>query len=99
LDAKLQACPDRGFLLASLCLETTKAKEIYFFSAIGPIKNARWHMLYWAVVFLIVAIIAGILGFGGIAAAAAGMAKILFYIFLIIFLITLIMGLSRRSRI
>ena len=37
-------------------------------------------MLYWAVVFLIVAIIAGILGFGGIAAAAAGMAKILFYI-------------------
>jgi uncharacterized membrane protein YtjA (UPF0391 family) len=37
-------------------------------------------MLYWALVFFVIAIIAGFLGFGGIAFAAAGIAKILFYL-------------------
>ena len=55
-------------------------------------------MLYWALVFLIVAIIAGFLGFGGIAFAAAGIAKILFFIFLIVFVVMLLTGLmGRRS--
>jgi uncharacterized membrane protein YtjA (UPF0391 family) len=54
-------------------------------------------MLYWAVVFLIIAIIAALFGFGVIASAAAGIAKILFVIFLVVFLISLIMGLSRRG--
>ena len=31
-------------------------------------------MLYWALVFLIIAVIAGFLGFGGVAFAAAGLA-------------------------
>lgn len=55
-------------------------------------------MLYWAVVFLIVAIIAAVLGFGAIAFAAAGIAKLLFFLFLILFIISLIMHLSRRAR-
>jgi uncharacterized membrane protein YtjA (UPF0391 family) len=38
-------------------------------------------MLYWAAVFLVIAIIAAFLGFGGIAGAAAAIAKILFGIF------------------
>jgi uncharacterized membrane protein YtjA (UPF0391 family) len=54
-------------------------------------------MLYWALVFLIVAIVAGLLGFGAIAFAAAGIAKILFFIFLIAFLVSLVMHLGRRS--
>jgi uncharacterized membrane protein YtjA (UPF0391 family) len=53
------------------------------------------NMLYYALVFLIVALIAGFLGFGGVAVAAAGIAKILFFIFLIMFLVTLITHLSR----
>jgi len=53
-------------------------------------------MLYWALVFFIIAIVAGVLGFGGIAAAATDMARILFYIFLAIFLVTLVFGLVRR---
>jgi len=53
-------------------------------------------MLYWALVFLGVAIIAGVLGFGGVAIMAAGIAKLLFYIFLVVFLVTLVMGLGRR---
>lgn len=54
-------------------------------------------MLYWALVFLVVAIIAGVLGFTGIAVAAAGIAKILFVVFLILFLISIIMHVGRRG--
>jgi uncharacterized membrane protein YtjA (UPF0391 family) len=39
-------------------------------------------MLYWILVFLVVALIAGVLGFTGLAVAAAGMVKLLFVIFL-----------------
>ncbi len=53
-------------------------------------------MLYWALVFFVVAIIAAIFGFGGIAAGAAGIAKILFFVFLVLFIISLIAGGIRR---
>lgn len=53
-------------------------------------------MLYWALVFLVVAIIAGLLGFGGIAFAAAGIAKVLCLIFIVAFLISLVMHVARR---
>ena len=53
-------------------------------------------MLYWALVFLILAIIAAILGFGAIASAGVAIAKVLFDIFLIVFVISLIMGLVGR---
>jgi len=54
-------------------------------------------MLYWAAVFLVIALIAAWLGFIGVATAAAGIAKILFYLFLILFLAALVMGLGRRG--
>ena len=54
-------------------------------------------MLYWALVFLVVAIIAGALGFGGIAGASAGIAQILFFIVLAFLVISLIAGLMRRA--
>ena len=54
-------------------------------------------MLYWSLVFFIVAIIAAVFGFGGIASAATGIAKILFFIFIVIFIATLIRGLMKRS--
>jgi len=44
-------------------------------------------MLYYALVFFVIAVIAGLLGFGVIATAAAGVAKILFWIFLVVFLV------------
>ncbi|MGF7173092.1 uncharacterized membrane protein YtjA (UPF0391 family) [Azospirillum doebereinerae] len=53
-------------------------------------------MLYWALVFFVVALIAGALGFGGIASASSGIAQILFFLFLILFAASLIMGLVRR---
>lgn len=54
-------------------------------------------MLYWALVFLAVAIITGIFGFGGIASASAGIAQILFFIFLVLFAVALIVRLLRGS--
>ncbi|SHF75761.1 uncharacterized protein DUF1328 [Litoreibacter halocynthiae] len=53
-------------------------------------------MLYWALVFFVVAIIAGVFGFGGIASASAGIAQILFFIFLALFVATLIVRLVRK---
>lgn len=53
-------------------------------------------MLYWSLLFLIVAIIAGIFGFGNISEAATEIAVFLFWIFIIIFVISLITGLIRR---
>jgi uncharacterized membrane protein YtjA (UPF0391 family) len=54
-------------------------------------------MLYWALVFFVVAIVAAIFGFGGISAAATDIAKILFFIFVVLFVVSLIAGLFRRG--
>jgi uncharacterized membrane protein YtjA (UPF0391 family) len=45
-------------------------------------------MLYWTLVFLVVALVAGFLGFGGVAATSAGIARTLFGVFLILFLLS-----------
>ena len=52
----------------------------------------RSMMLYWALLFLVVAIVAGIFGFGGIAATASSIAQVLFFIFLVLFIISLFFG-------
>jgi uncharacterized membrane protein YtjA (UPF0391 family) len=55
-------------------------------------------MLYWAAVFLIIAIVAGLLGFGGLEAGATTIAMWLFWIFVIFFVVSFLMGLVRRGR-
>lgn len=54
-------------------------------------------MLYYALVFFIVALVAAVFGFGGIAASAVGIAKILFVVALVAFLVSGVMGLARRG--
>jgi uncharacterized membrane protein YtjA (UPF0391 family) len=71
----------------------TNANHPRFYLSIGR----RRIMLYWALVFLVVAIIAGALGFGGIAGTSAGIAQILFFIFLAFLVISLLAGLFRRA--
>lgn len=58
-------------------------------------------MLYWAAIFLIIAIVAAVFGFGGIAVAAADIARILFFIFVVLFVIALLVGLftGRKPRV
>jgi uncharacterized membrane protein YtjA (UPF0391 family) len=53
-------------------------------------------MLYWALMFFLVALVAAILGFGGIAIAAAGIAKLLFVVFLALFIFSLVAHATRR---
>jgi uncharacterized membrane protein YtjA (UPF0391 family) len=59
----------------------------------GLVKESP--MLYYALVFFIIAIIAAILGFSGLAAGAAGIAKILFVVFLVIAIATFAVNLLR----
>lgn len=54
-------------------------------------------MLYWALMFLVIALIGGIFGFGGIASTATGMAQILFVIALVPFVVSLFAGFVRRN--
>jgi uncharacterized membrane protein YtjA (UPF0391 family) len=54
-------------------------------------------MLYWTLIFLVIALVAGLFGFGGVASASAGIAKVLFAIFLVLFLVSLIFGVIRGA--
>jgi uncharacterized membrane protein YtjA (UPF0391 family) len=54
-------------------------------------------MLYYAVIFFLVALLAGVLGFGVIAGTAASIAKILIVVFLILFVISLLRGRNIKS--
>src|SRR5262249_22542038 len=56
------------------------------------------EMLYWALVFFIIAIVAAIFGFGGVAAAASSIAQILLFIVLVIYGTALAGGVGARRR-
>lgn len=53
-------------------------------------------MVYWSVLFLVIAILAAVFGFSIAASAAAGLAKILFILFLTGFVISMAMHMGRR---
>jgi uncharacterized membrane protein YtjA (UPF0391 family) len=50
-------------------------------------------MLYWSIVFFVVALVAGALGLGGISGTAADIAQFLFWAAIVLFAITLVGGL------
>jgi uncharacterized membrane protein YtjA (UPF0391 family) len=88
-------------------MQNSKAGYAGFFVAFRNLPNRPafiWQdnlmeapMLYYALVFLVIALIAGVLGFGGIAGASAGIAQILFFLFLAFLVISLVIGLFRRT--
>ncbi len=55
------------------------------------------NLLYYAIVFLVVAIVAAALGFGGVAGTAMEGAKLLFWVAIVLFVIALIAGQVRRG--
>ena len=57
-------------------------------------QSSKNLMLYYTLIFLVVALIAAALGFVALAGLAASIAKILFIVFLVLFLVSLI----RRKR-
>jgi uncharacterized membrane protein YtjA (UPF0391 family) len=55
-------------------------------------------MLYYAFLFLLLAIVAGILGFSVIAGTAASIAKILFLFFISLFVLSMLIGKRKTTR-
>jgi len=55
------------------------------------------NLLYWAVVFLVIAVVAALFGFGGVAGTAMAGAKIIFWIAVVLFVISLLFGFMRRG--
>ncbi|MGD9539846.1 DUF1328 domain-containing protein [Methylocystis sp.] len=55
------------------------------------------NLLYWAVIFLIVALIAAFLGFGGVAGVAVEGARILFWIALVLLIVSVVVSFLRRA--
>ena len=54
-------------------------------------------MLYWSLIFLVVALIAAVFGFSGIAAASGGIARVLFGLFLILFIASFVLQMLGRA--
>lgn len=74
-------------------------ERVFNYACEGKNQLGGQIMLYWALMFLVVALIAGLLGFTGVAVAAAGISKVLFVVFLVLFLVSLVahLGSGRRS--
>ncbi len=54
-------------------------------------------MIYYSVVFFIIAIVAAAFGFGNISAGATDIAKVLFFLFIVLFILSAVFGFSRRG--
>lgn len=57
------------------------------------------NLIYWAVVFLVVALVAALFGFGGVAGTAMEGARLLFWVAIVLFVISLVISLIRRDRV
>ena len=55
------------------------------------------NLLYYAIVFLVIALVAAALGFGGVAGTAMEGARLLFWVALVLFVVSAVVGLVRRS--
>lgn len=55
------------------------------------------NLLYWAIVFLVVALVAGFLGFGGVAGVAVEGARMLFWLAVVLLIISVVVSLIRRA--
>jgi uncharacterized membrane protein YtjA (UPF0391 family) len=72
----------------------------------GPVViHCKWpfgpggvKMLYYALMFLFLAVVAGIFGFGGVAGTAAWIAQTLFFLFLVGLIVTVVYNLMHRKR-
>lgn len=55
------------------------------------------NLLYWAVVFLVVALVAALFGFGGVAGTAMEGARLLFWVAIILFVVALVINFLRSG--
>lgn len=55
------------------------------------------NLLYYAIVFLIIAIVAAALGFGGVAGTAMEGARLIFWFAIVLFIIAIVANFVRRA--
>ncbi len=55
------------------------------------------NLLYYAIVFLVVAVIAAVFGFGGVAGTAMEGARLLFWVAIILFVVSAVVSFVRRT--
>ncbi len=55
------------------------------------------NLLYWALIFLVVAVIAGALGFGGLSGTAMQAAHLIFWVAIVLLILSLVFGVLRRG--
>ena len=55
------------------------------------------NLLYYALVFLVIAVIAAFFGFGGVAGTAMSGAQLLFWVAIVLFVISAVVGVMRRA--
>jgi uncharacterized membrane protein YtjA (UPF0391 family) len=72
-------------------------KWAFFWPVQRQTEDAVGNLLYYAIVFLVVALVAAALGFGGVAGTAMEGARILFWVAIVLFVISLVAGLVRRG--
>jgi uncharacterized membrane protein YtjA (UPF0391 family) len=62
--------------------------------AVGPLSpySEQTIMIYWAAVFLVIALVAGVLGMGGIAGMSANIAWILFVVGVVMAVVFAVLG-------
>ena len=72
--------------------ERLKINNTHYFISHTRTKYREGSMLYYALIFLVIALLAGALGIWALAGVAATIAKILFFVFLVLFLIGLFSG-------
>jgi uncharacterized membrane protein YtjA (UPF0391 family) len=78
------------------CAGAGSSSDLAHWRVVCDFRRPEAAMLYYALVFLVLAIIAGIFGFGGIMLASAGIAKILFIVFLVGLVISALWGFTKR---
>lgn len=55
------------------------------------------NLLYYAIVFLIVAVVAAALGFGGVAGTAMAGARLIFWVAIVLFVVAIVANFLRRA--
>ncbi len=55
------------------------------------------NLLYYAIVFLIIAIVAAALGFGGVAGTAMEGARLIFWVAIVLFIVAIVANPVRRA--
>jgi uncharacterized membrane protein YtjA (UPF0391 family) len=89
-----------GFVLTKL--KPARASRVDAPRSIGSRSTEKEkdmsNLLYWAVLFLIIAVIAAAFGFGGVAGTAMGGAQLLFWVAIVLLVLSLIGSLVGRGR-